>query len=86
MRGFPIAESDIVSVREHLASHEVVFPRFDRMYQGTHFAFMCGVVALRGVQFLAGARQQSEMSAPIWLRHGGAERVRAGVEVKGEGL
>ena len=79
-------ESNIVSVLEHLADHEVVRPIFDGMRQGKHLAFMGGVVALRVVQLPAGTRQQAEMSAAVRLRQGGAERVRAGVKVESEGL
>ena len=75
LRAVSRAESDIDSVRKHLAAHEVVLPLFDGMHQGKHLAFMCGVVALRMVQLPAGARQQSEMSATVGLRQGGAADV-----------
>ena len=47
---------------------------------------MCGVVALRGAELPAGARQQSKMSAPVMLRQGGSKRIRAGVKVESEWL
>ena len=63
-----------------------MLPLFEGMHQGKNFAFMCGVVALRGVQLPAGTCQQAEMSAAVRLRLGGAERVRAGVKVESDGL
>ena len=84
LRAVSRAESDIDSVRKHLAAHEVVLPLFDGMHQGKHLAFMCGVVALRGVPLPAGTPHQADMSAAVRLRQGGAERVRAGVKVESE--
>ena len=45
----PVSQGDVVCVREHLWSFQIMLPLLHCVDQGEHLALVCGLIALRGV-------------------------------------